>query len=44
MLHQLFSLIFFRKRLATLMKDTEKKLEIHREVVAKIQQQIAANK
>jgi len=26
------------------MKDTEKKLEIHREVIAKIQQQIAANK
>ena len=33
-----------RKRLATLMKDTEKKLEIHREVIAKIQQQVAANK
>jgi hypothetical protein len=30
--------------LAALMKDTEKKLEIHREVIAKIQQQIATNK
>jgi len=28
------------KRLAGLIKDTEKKLEIHREVIAKIQQQI----
>ncbi|CAF1287102.1 unnamed protein product [Rotaria sordida] len=32
------------KRLASLMKDTEKKLEIHREVIAKIQQQIPTNK
>jgi len=41
------SIVFFfnsRKRLAALMKDTEKKLEIHREVISKIQQQIAANK
>jgi len=32
------------KRLGSIMKDTEKKLEIHREVIAKIQQQIPTNK
>lgn len=37
-------LLCFRKRLAAIMKETEKKLEIHREVIGKIQQQVAANK
>lgn len=37
-------ILISRKRLAGLMKDTEKKLEIHREVIAKIQQQISTNK
>ncbi|CAF2752953.1 unnamed protein product [Rotaria sp. Silwood2] len=32
------------KRLTSLMNDTEKKLEIHREIIAKIQQQISVNK
>ena len=39
-----FFFFSYRKRLTSLMKDTEKKLEIHREVIAKIQQQISANK
>jgi hypothetical protein len=39
-----FNTFYSRKRLAALMKDTEKKLEIHREVIGKIQQQITANK
>ena len=37
-------ILFYRKRVTSIMKDTEKKLETHREVIAKIQQQASANK
>jgi hypothetical protein len=33
-----------RKRLASIMNNTEKKMETHRDVITKIQQQISANR